>query len=93
MGDYISREETIEKLLKGFWDDKKTLRQCINEIPPADVRENRRGEWRLKAEQKHVELTYECSECGNEAWGEYEKTPYCPMCGSYNGTDIDKEKG
>lgn len=41
-----------------------------------------KGEWVLEEEQNHVELMYSCSECGFIAWGEYEKTNYCPNCGA-----------
>jgi hypothetical protein len=43
------------------------------------------GKWEL-IESEHVENIYLCTHCRNyEAWGETEKTPYCPQCGSYNG--------
>lgn len=40
------------------------------------------GKWEL-LESEHVENIYLCSKCRNyEAWGETEKTPYCPYCGA-----------
>lgn len=45
------------------------------------------GKW-VECESNHVEKIYLCSNCKNyEAWGENEKTPYCPNCGSFNGGD------
>lgn len=41
------------------------------------------GKWEL-IESEHVENIYLCTHCRNyEAWGETEKTPYCPHCGAW----------
>lgn len=43
------------------------------------------GEW-IYLESNHIEKIYLCSNCQNyEAWGETEKTPYCPNCGAKMG--------
>lgn len=40
------------------------------------------GEW-IEQESDTIEKIYLCSNCENyEAWGETEKTPYCPNCGA-----------
>lgn len=40
------------------------------------------GEW-VYQESENIEKIYLCSNCKNyEAWGETEKTPYCPNCGA-----------
>lgn len=40
------------------------------------------GEW-VEQESDNIEKIYLCSNCENyEAWGETEKTPYCPNCGA-----------
>lgn len=45
------------------------------------------GEW-VECESNHIEKIYLCSNCKNyEAWGETEKTPYCPNCGAKMGGD------
>ena len=47
--------------------------------------ERMRGEW-IEDEGKslkHIEKIYLCSRCNNfEAWGETEKTNFCPACGA-----------
>lgn len=53
----------------------------IMEFPTADVQPVKHGKWVVSATQKHVEVTYECSECQHEVVGEYEKTPFCGGCG------------
>ena len=41
------------------------------------------GKWELQ-ESGHIENIYLCSNCKNyEAWGETEKTPFCPHCGAW----------
>jgi len=40
------------------------------------------GKW-VEQESDHIEKIYLCSSCNNyEAWGNTEKTPYCPQCGA-----------
>lgn len=61
------------------------LREMLDEIEGLDETEVvpvRHGRWVLSCTQKHVEITYECSECQHEAVGEYEKTPFCGGCGA-----------
>lgn len=49
------------------------------------------GRWIVSHTQKHVEVTYECSECQHEVVGEYEKTPFCGGCGARMMKDGDSE--
>ena len=96
MDEYISREAAV-RYLKGYsekelnWNhdfgkvtssvlDK--AERAISEMPPADVQPVRHGRWVKSATQKHVEVTYECSECQHEVVEEYEKTPFCGGCGA-----------
>lgn len=53
----------------------------ISSIEVADVRTIKQGRWIVSNTQKHIEVTYECSECQHEVVGEYEKTPFCGGCG------------
>lgn len=40
------------------------------------------GKW-VEQKSDHVEKIYLCSNCKNyKAWGEMEKTLYCPNCGA-----------
>lgn len=94
MDDLISRQDAIdalynasEDLSDNMWSANfgitcEKMVEILNNLPSANPPQ---GEWVLCEEQKHVELMYYCSECGFIAWGEYEKTNYCPNCGSYNG--------
>ena len=53
--------------------------------PTREIVERMRGEW-IEDEGKslmHSEKIYLCSRCNNfEAWGETEKTNFCPACGA-----------
>ena len=90
MSDLISRQAAID-LIRSMESDatshgispRLTPNYVINGIeslPPAD---RPIGKWEL-IESEHVENIYLCSHCRNyEAWGETEKTPYCPHCGAW----------
>lgn len=56
--------------------------KAIKELPSVVPK---RGKWILDEEvsKKHIEPIYICSACKNyEAWGNTEKTPFCPNCGA-----------
>lgn len=57
--------------------DLELLRDYIEDSEPVKY-----GRWIESSTQKHVEVTYECSECRHEVIGEYEKTPFCGGCGA-----------
>ena len=94
MNDYISREAVLSKCQQ-IWSnaDETTeigvaiinivdeLANFVENIPSADVQPVKHGHWVKSHTQKHVEVTYECSECQYEVVGEYEKTPFCGGCG------------
>lgn len=63
--------------------------QDISAIKGADVQPVRYGKWVKSNTQRHVEITYECSECQHEVVGEYEKTPFCGGCGARMDGDSD----
>ena len=70
---------------EGFLDCADEAREAIKMFPAADVVEVKHGKWQLDKEKSkgHVENIYICSSCGIcEAWGETEKTSYCPNCGA-----------
>lgn len=91
MDDYINREDAfnIKNYLKrfscfgdnGFVEIEGVL-IALSKIPSADVAPVRHGRWIEDKIQIHIEKTYHCSECECQAWGEYEKTNYCPNCGA-----------
>ena len=57
------------------------MKRMIKAAPSVTV-EPKYGEW-IEKESNHVEKIYVCSNCNNyEAWGEPEKSPYCPNCGA-----------
>lgn len=94
MSDYIKREDAIKSLKesKGRYPTFSgeacafiIAIQKIKNLPAADVVEVKHGQWQLDKEKSkgHVENIYICSSCGIcEAWGETEKTSYCPNCGA-----------
>ena len=74
--DYISRQAAIELLFNEDDYGKASIYTYdLESIPPADVRENVRGEWR----KMNHNLGYECSECGFECDMTYY---FCPNCGA-----------
>ena len=53
------------------------------------LEERPKGKW-IYQESENIEKIYLCSNCKNyEAWGETEKTPYCPNCGADMRGDAD----
>ena len=92
MGDYISREVVINRLLKIIESYQNyvsnvrpdVVRHCINvvdSIPAADVRENKRGKW-LSCKPYNPEFNgYECSECGAK-YQDLSPYNFCPNCGA-----------
>lgn len=73
----------------------KALRDAINSVPTADVVEHKKGKW------INDRGLYRCSYC-NQLWTEWwvaskpiermkKESPYCPMCGSYNGEESENE--
>ena len=101
MDEYISREEAVKKIksciftAQDAWESvyntaMAEIMECIKHIPSADVQPVRFGRWVKSDIQKHVEVTYECSECGHEAVGDYEKTSFCGGCGVKMKDDKDK---
>jgi len=58
--------------------DCKTIKDASGHI----FARQKAGEW-VEQESDNIEKIYLCSNCENyEAWGETEKTPYCPNCGA-----------
>lgn len=101
MDEYISREEVIKKIkscnypAEDAWESGYNtalveIMECIKHIPSADVQPVKLGKWVKSDTQKHVEVTYECSECRFEVVGDYEKTPFCGGCGTKMEDDKDK---
>ncbi len=99
MAEYIEREKVYEMLhaIGGCgaeprswadgWDKAiDTAIEKLAEIPAADVRPERYGQW--------IEDEYaynRCSECGFEYEGPEYVTPYCPNCGAkMDGEDGEK---
>lgn len=95
MGEYISREAVLSRCQQIWGSADETaeigvaiinivdeLADFVENIPSADVQPVQHGRWIVSHTQKHVEITYECSECHHEVVGEYEKTPFCSRCGA-----------
>ena len=87
MSDYFKREDAINKIKEEITNPLIVgwLTRLIISVPAADVTEVKHGKWQLDKEKSkgHVENIYICSACSiYEAWGETEKTSYCPNCGA-----------
>lgn len=82
--DLISRQTAIEGVRELFacadiGNDECDITYMLENIPSAD---RPTGKW-VEQESDGIEKIYLCSYCKNyEAWGETEKTPYCPQCGA-----------
>ena len=80
--DLISRQNAIEGVRELFacadiGNDECDITFMLENLPSARPI----GKWELQEEG--IENIYLCSYCRNyEAWGETEKTPYCPQCGA-----------
>ena len=59
--------------------------QALISLPSAE----KTGYWIEDEDQRHVEITYHCSECGFRAWGEGELTDFCGGCGARMVGDTD----
>lgn len=98
--DLISRQDAIDAVIaEGISVDSRYLEaerivhesdavEALSMLPSAN---RPTGKW-IECESNHIEKIYLCSNCHNyEAWGETEKTPYCPTCGArmtpYKGGD------
>ena len=78
MSDYIKREDAIKAIIDAVATYKPaTVR--ISEIPPADVRENVRGEWTYFADKEHEAYWAECSICHKQS---VMGGNFCPNCGA-----------
>lgn len=88
MDDYIKRDEALSfPFANGHYDHKnanehfifgcESYKEWLEDLPIADVRENRRGEWEVvDAEEPR---RYGCSICKVLVWHE---SNYCPRCGA-----------
>lgn len=94
--DCISREYMLklQRELHGWMPNDKNheLWQKIKDAPSVvpSREEPKCGKWILDEEEskKHIEPIYICSACKNyEAWGNTEKTPFCPNCGARMESD------
>ena len=84
MAEYIERESAIEALRQS-WPNTSVMEDNIRRIPAADVAPVVHGEWVPDEERSRgcMEKIYVCSACHNcEAWGEEERTRFCPWCGA-----------
>ena len=64
-------------------ESSESYRPAYSKLKVVEAVEVVHGEWELAGEQLHIEKVYICTACRNyEAWGEFEKTPYCPWCGA-----------
>ena len=80
----VKRCGSIPTIGTGYSNEMSFL-TILEQAPTVDAVEVVHGRW-VKNEtesEKHVESIYFCSVCQNhDAWGETEKTNYCPNCGA-----------
>ena len=90
MAILINLNDARKKLnkLEGSAEYNKGVTDAFNalfDLPTIKAEPVRHGQW-IKNEAEsalHVEPIYDCSACHNwQAWGDYERTPYCPYCGA-----------
>lgn len=68
------------------WYHTQIIVSVINDVPAADVWENRYGMW------LHTDYGYSrCSECGYVVDEQNDLTPYCPWCGANMEPDPEEE--
>ena len=70
-----------------YWTESQqaAVRLFLVQQPRVDAMEVVNGRWVKdeEASKNHIEAIYSCSACQNhDAWGEMEKTNYCPHCGA-----------
>ena len=104
MTDYISREALRKELIDArkdysFQDDKpwdlgfhnglSIAQRILDELPAADVRENKRGKWMGELVDDSIlapfkTKAWKCDQCGYEYVNPYREQPhnYCPNCGA-----------
>ena len=92
--EYISKQALLDKTVKRnhAWlyttnSEGKNLKEIVEELPPADVRENKHGHWEVVSDGYYGDNAYicECSECKDTVWVYKDadrKWNYCPNCGS-----------
>lgn len=90
MSRYIDAELLLEDNTYEWFDDWGNYTGAglaVVDAPTADVVEVVHASWELVEED--FERIYICTACKNyEAWGDWERTPYCPNCGA----KMDEEK-
>ena len=74
LNDICDSTETSEEFDVGWETALERANDKINDIPAADVRPERHGEWLVSGE------CYECSECGGGST--VNTNPYCWKCGA-----------
>ncbi len=82
--DYCDKEHADPHFINGVESVMEYI-EYLAEEEPTDVQEVKHGIWEYDKEASipHIERIYRCSVCHKgEAWGETEKTPYCPECGA-----------
>lgn len=86
--DAYEVKRQIQKATEGEVDVMKMFLKAmyrIDMIPPADVRENVRGEW-IRRDSRYVGwISFDCSVCGETLELDRETSndfKYCPFCGA-----------
>ena len=94
MTEYIKREDVHLALDSHYFTGELSLKETIDSVPSADVREIKRGRWSFDniiftdadGVSRRAMWGYKCSECSGVCIGE---SNYCPNC----GTDMREEEG
>lgn len=71
---FLNDDKYIDEELPGGYEHK-TIRECIDEMPSADVRENKHGEWK----PERTRFGFYCNKCKMYS---YWATNFCPNCGA-----------
>ena len=85
MSDYIKREDAIEVVRKSsisYLGTRFAIEDAIEDIPAADVVEQKHGKWLEVTTLDNEFICWVCSECRHGADFVYEPYNFCPNCGA-----------
>lgn len=90
MSDYIKRSDAIDAIDAicescEYYKNERIVEK-LKDLPAADVRENRTGEW-IRGDSEKITRMWKCSKCGNKIYSESWKDrkefhAFCGRCGA-----------
>lgn len=93
MIDLIDRKKLLDELRLCSTDmsnnDCDFIERLINSQRTINPIQHAHWIYNKELSEGHIEKIYNCSACQHEAWGESEKTNFCPFCGYEM---VDKEE-